>query len=148
MGHLQESAERLEEVTFDAFGEFRKLLLGQLKEMGRCPMSLECGIVVVLLVDEKAARIGLVAVHDVHCAPRLLTGRYGQFGENTGNLFLVPHLCHPGYCQDHHCTLRCIWLSALSFKRSAKTLIEPMTEMPGETNLPFLIEHSAFSTDS
>ena len=68
-------------------------------------MRFQRGIVLVLLVDEEAARLGLVPVHLVHGASRFLAGLFGEFFKQCGNFGFVPNLRHPGNCQHHHRSL-------------------------------------------
>lgn len=61
-----------EQIPFHPVRHPGKLFLRELQEVGRGAMRLEGSIIPILLINKKSARLGLVAVHDVHGASRLL----------------------------------------------------------------------------
>ena len=98
-------AERFEEVAFHTVCDFGQIFLRVLQEMRGGAMRFQGSIVLILLIDEEAAGIGLVPVHLVHGTSRFLAGVFGQFPENCSNVCFVSNFRHPGDSQHHHRSL-------------------------------------------
>src|ERR1700688_1061862 len=65
-------------------------------------MSLQRGIVFVLLIDEESPRLGFVPVDLIHQAARFLARFFGKLRKNWDDIGVVPSFRHPGHCQNHH----------------------------------------------
>ena len=85
-------------MSFDPVCKLGQIFLGVLQEVRGGAMRFQGGIVFVLLVDKKTARIGFVPVYLVHRTTRFLAGVFGQLLEKCGNLGFTPNFRHPGDC--------------------------------------------------
>src|SRR5438105_11654673 len=102
---MEYSSQRLIEMSFHAVSNFGYPLLRVLKKVGCSAVSFERGIVFVLLVNEEPARLGLVAVHQIHYAAGFFARLLRQFGKDSRHLSFAPQFRQPGYSQDNHGTL-------------------------------------------
>src|SRR5271170_1681278 len=92
-------------MAFYAVSDLGEILAGELQKMWSVAVGFQRGVVFVLLVDEEAARLGLVPVYLVHRAARFLARLFGKFLKQRGHFGLVPYFRHPGDCQNHHLSL-------------------------------------------
>src|SRR5262249_52543893 len=88
----------------------------KLQEVGRGAVGFERGVILVLFVDEEAARFGLVLVHLVHHAAGFFTGFGSEFLQQRRHFGLASGLCDPRYRQYHHPSLRLFSLCNFAFQ--------------------------------
>jgi|SRR5215470_8638944 len=101
-------AQRLEQIPFHSIRYLGKFLLGKPQKMWGRPVGFQARIVLVLLVDKEAARIGLVAVNDVHQAAGFFARLLRELPKERGYFAFVSKFCHPRHGQnDHRYSLRC-----------------------------------------
>ena len=72
-----QSCQRLVDMALDTVSDFREYFLRVLQKVRRGAVGFECGVILVLLIDEKTARFGLVAVHLIGDAARFFAGLFG-----------------------------------------------------------------------
>src|SRR5580704_7417754 len=84
--------------------------------MRRCTVCFQSGIVLVLFVNKKPARLGLMPVHLIKHAARFSARFLSQLREQTSNVRFTTHLRHPRHRQHDHRSLRSqIFACALVF---------------------------------
>src|SRR5713226_4520294 len=108
-----------------------QLLLRELQKMRRRAVRLKRSIILILLVDEEAARFSAMAVYLIHDTARLLTGLLRQPGKQRSNLRFVSRSCHPGYRQNNHCLSAAEFVPARYFSTSANSSTKIVSSRPG-----------------
>src|SRR5271165_5578791 len=96
------AGERHVQFAFFALTDVFQRSDGVLLEVRRVPMCREGVIVAILLVNEEAPRIRLMAMDDVHQAARLLPRSSLKLGEYLRYLVLMSRFRHPRHCQYDH----------------------------------------------
>ena len=94
-------------MAFYAVANFREFFLGVLQEVGCGAVGLQRGVVLVLLIDEEAARFGLVPVHRYMTQPGSLRDSSVSLEKTPAISALAANFRHPCHRQDnHHCSVR------------------------------------------
>src|SRR5271167_385367 len=104
------SSQRLEQIAFHAVRDLGQVFARILQEVRRGTVSFKRGVILVLLVNEKAPRFRLVPVYLKHKATGFFARLFGQLRKNWGDVAIVPRLRHPRHRQNNHRALL-TWIS-------------------------------------
>src|SRR5277367_3515065 len=89
-------------MAFYPLGDFWQVFAGILLEVRGVAVSFERSVIFILLVDEKAAGLGLVAMHLILRATRLLARLLGELCKYRSDFGFTSSFCHPGNRQNYH----------------------------------------------
>ncbi len=80
----------------------RKLLARVFQKMRRVAVGFESGIINVLLIDKKTARVAAMTMHNIHEAAWFFARLRGQNLEDLCSFFLVAGFSDPDYGKNNH----------------------------------------------
>jgi hypothetical protein len=85
-------------MSFHPVRDLGQIFLCMLQKLRGSAVRFQSGIILVLLLDKKAAGIGLMPMHLVHGTTRFLAGVLGQLFKQRRNFGFTPNFRHPGDC--------------------------------------------------
>jgi hypothetical protein len=94
--------ERKVDLGGSAFDDGEEAAFGILLEVRRCSVSIECGLIVVLFVEEEPLRVTRGAMCEVHAATRVGACVRGEVVEERDGVVFVARFDDVGYGDADH----------------------------------------------